>query len=210
MSNTLTTFAWPGAPFLYDVLVRSIYWPVGGESALRESAVAHLALTGRERVLELGCGTGSFTRLLLARGARVTSLDGSPPMIARAREKAPGAVFQVQDLRVLQLDAEARYDLILIAFVLHELEPSTRLELCKRAALALAPNGKLAVVDHAVPAQGGYARVWRRFLLSLEPPTVRAVIERGYRDELERAGLTCAETLPLAQGTAQMVFAWRS
>jgi ubiquinone/menaquinone biosynthesis C-methylase UbiE len=207
MQSTLTTFSKPFVPFLYDVLVRSIYWPVGGEPALREDAVSHLGLSGGERILELGCGTGSFTRLLVAQGARVASIDGSSRMIARARLRAPGAAYQVQDLRTLQLDTRERFDFVLMAFVLHELEPKTRLELFERAALALAPNGKLAVVDHAVPAKGGYARVWRRFLLSLEPPTVRAAIESGYRDELERAGLRCTEPMPLARGTAQMVLA---
>ncbi|MBI1915267.1 MAG: class I SAM-dependent methyltransferase [Planctomycetes bacterium] len=42
------------------------------------------------RVLELGCGTGGITRLLLERGVAVTAVDGSERMLARARRRAPG------------------------------------------------------------------------------------------------------------------------
>ena len=36
-------------------------------------------------VLELACGTGQWTRLLAARGHRVTAVDAAPEMLARAR-----------------------------------------------------------------------------------------------------------------------------
>jgi SAM-dependent methyltransferase len=43
------------------------------------------------RVLEAGAGTGSITRLLAELGYRVTALDVSEAMLARAREKLAGA-----------------------------------------------------------------------------------------------------------------------
>jgi trans-aconitate 2-methyltransferase len=48
-----------------------------------------LDLRGDERVLDAGCGTGKVTRLLLDRLPRgqVIALDGSPAMIAAARER---------------------------------------------------------------------------------------------------------------------------
>lgn len=48
-----------------------------------------------ERILEVGCGTGIFTLYFLARGARVTGLERSLPMLRRAREKASGLPFDV-------------------------------------------------------------------------------------------------------------------
>jgi SAM-dependent methyltransferase len=41
----------------------------------------------RSRILEAGAGTGSVTRLLVDLGYRVTALDVSEPMLARATEK---------------------------------------------------------------------------------------------------------------------------
>lgn len=45
------------------------------------------------RALELGCGTGVYTRWLADRGLTVTAMDLSPRMIEQAREKCPRATF---------------------------------------------------------------------------------------------------------------------
>jgi demethylmenaquinone methyltransferase/2-methoxy-6-polyprenyl-1,4-benzoquinol methylase len=205
--STVTTFEKPLVPMMYDALVRVMYLPVGGEAELRQSAVERLALEPGARVLELGCGTGSFTRLLLAAGARVTALDGSSRMIERAERKAPGAKYECQDLRSLRLDGAERYDLVLFGFVLHEFEVEERRVLFEQARRVLAPNGRVAIVDHAVPEKGSFAQAYRRFLLSLEPPTVRSVIERGYDAELHAAGLCVSERAVLARGAAMFVVA---
>ena len=54
------------------------------------------------RVLELACGTGEVTRLLLSLGHEVTALDFSEAMLAVARQKHAGA----KGLRFLLADAE--------------------------------------------------------------------------------------------------------
>ena len=43
------------------------------------------------RILEAGCGTGSFTLDLAAQGARVVGMDRSAAMLSRARSQSPGA-----------------------------------------------------------------------------------------------------------------------
>src|SRR4029079_11598098 len=51
-----------------------------------------LPLLGDERVLDAGCGTGRVTELLAARLplGHVVALDGSPAMIAAARDRLAG------------------------------------------------------------------------------------------------------------------------
>ena len=39
-------------------------------------------------VLDLACGTGEMTAILTERGYELIAVDGSPDMLARAREKA--------------------------------------------------------------------------------------------------------------------------
>ncbi len=58
-------------------------------------------------ILDAGCGTGSLALLLAAEGFRVTGVDYSPEMIARARAKdASGTVdWRVGDITALNLDA---------------------------------------------------------------------------------------------------------
>jgi trans-aconitate 2-methyltransferase len=63
-----------------------------------------LARVGADRprtVVDLGCGPGNLTRLLVERwpGARVVGVDSSAEMIARARETVDRVDFEVGDLR---------------------------------------------------------------------------------------------------------------
>jgi len=205
--HTVPTFERPGVPFAYDLLVRTIYAPVGGERRLRRAAIEHLAVAPGTRVLELGCGTGSFTRLFLDCGADVTAMDGSHRMLARAERKASSAAFAQIDLRAFQAPTGTRFDMVFFGFVLHELDRTVRAALWREAVRCLAPKGRVVVVDHAVPAGAGLARAWRRFLLTLEPPTVRETITEGYEAEIRDAGLEVTEQIPLARGTAQLLVA---
>ena len=59
-------------------------------------------------VLDLACGTGAMTCLLAERGYEMIAVDGSPDMLAAAREKAAGLrgeppVFLNQDMQMLDL-----------------------------------------------------------------------------------------------------------
>ena len=57
------------------------------------------------RVLELGCGTGSLTRLLAQRGYAMTAVDLSPDMLCIADQKCQGleVLFLCQDMSRLRL-----------------------------------------------------------------------------------------------------------
>src|SRR5262245_20182717 len=60
-----------------------------------------------DRVLDLGCGTGEDALALAARGVRVTGLDPSPAMVARARAKAAQRGLDAEACRFETLHAEA-------------------------------------------------------------------------------------------------------
>src|SRR5260221_13638612 len=65
---------------------------------VRDLLVALPAIDARS-VIDLGCGPGNSTELLAGRfaGAAVSGLDGSPDMIAAARERLPGLRFDIAD-----------------------------------------------------------------------------------------------------------------
>ncbi|MFO1489166.1 MAG: ubiquinone/menaquinone biosynthesis methyltransferase, partial [Verrucomicrobiota bacterium] len=58
-----------------------------------------------QRALDLCCGTGDIAMALAGRGARVTGLDFSEPMLAVAREKKLNGAGQVPEF--IQGDAQA-------------------------------------------------------------------------------------------------------
>lgn len=60
-------------------------------------------LTPSSKVLDLGSGTGRPTAAMLVEaGHQVTGLDISPVMIEAARERVPGATFELGDARTYQ------------------------------------------------------------------------------------------------------------
>lgn len=64
------------------------------------------------RIADLGCGTGTLTRLLTDEGYAVDGVDFSPEMIRRARVKVPEATFVVGDAADPPLEPAA-YDVVL-------------------------------------------------------------------------------------------------
>jgi trans-aconitate 2-methyltransferase len=74
--------------------------------------IAQIPLERAERVVDLGCGPGNSTELLVARypDAEVTGLDSSPNMLAQARERLPKCAFIQADL--ITWTPPARTDLL--------------------------------------------------------------------------------------------------
>lgn len=79
------------------------------------------------KALDIGCGTGAFTRALEAEGWNVTGVDVAPAMLERARRQGlscdPGDV-----LRGLAPD-DGSYDLVTAAYVAHGLRREDRAKL---------------------------------------------------------------------------------
>jgi SAM-dependent methyltransferase len=70
-----------------------------------------------ERILEVACGTGNHTKILTARGYRVTGVDISEAVLRVARKKVRhGASFVQGDMRNLGAAVDGEYDAVLCLF----------------------------------------------------------------------------------------------
>ncbi len=98
------------------------------------------------RGLDVGCGTGVFSRLLAERCDSVLGLDLSPEMVRIAEEQSRGwrgLRYEVADVTAYPLPDEA-FDCIVSIATLHHLPLEATLAQLKRA---LAPGGTLLVLD---------------------------------------------------------------
>ena len=96
--------------------------------------------------LDIGCGTGAFSRLLAARSKRVLAIDLSPNMIgvAKARsQKFSNIEFQVADVLKMDLPSD-HFDSIVSIATLHHLPMEETLLKIKRA---LKTDGTLIILD---------------------------------------------------------------
>jgi SAM-dependent methyltransferase len=105
----------------------------------------HLPASGAQ-ALDLGCGTGAFSRLLARRYRRVLALDLSPRMVEVAKERSgafPSIDFQVADATTFDFPPQ-RFDCVASIATLHHLPLEPMLSRVKGA---LRPGGVLLVLD---------------------------------------------------------------
>ena len=91
------------------------------------------------KVLELGCGTGYFTRELATTGADITAIDISPELLEVARRDCPqrNVTFEIQNAYALSY-ADDTFDSVIGSSVLHHLEIDNALHEIQRV---LKPGG---------------------------------------------------------------------
>jgi ubiquinone/menaquinone biosynthesis C-methylase UbiE len=68
-----------------------------------------------DRVLDLGCGPGQFSKWLSEQGFAVEGIDNSPEMLAIARSKVPAVSFRQMDMRQLDF-ADHSFHAVLSAY----------------------------------------------------------------------------------------------
>lgn len=107
--------------------------------------LARIPLNSAHLVYDLGCGPGNSTELLAQRftSAEVVGTDNSPAMLASARERLPGARFELSDIATWQPHPDRAPDLIYANASLQWLAQHD--QLFPRLFAALAPGGVLAV-----------------------------------------------------------------
>jgi SAM-dependent methyltransferase len=76
-----------------------------------EEAIRHVGINPRQRILDIGCGTGVFLRLVAERGAVPFGLDASQALLEIARERVPEADLIVGEMEQLPYDDDT-FDLV--------------------------------------------------------------------------------------------------
>ncbi|MHA7985954.1 class I SAM-dependent methyltransferase [Rathayibacter sp. CAU 1779] len=130
------------------------------------------------RVVDIGCGTGTLTRLLTDAGYSVDGLDFSPEMVRRAREKVPEAAFWIGDAASPPLHPGA-YDVVLSRHVLWAMTDPARA--LSRWVDLLTRDGMLVLVEGRWGTAGLTGREAQKIVLTArEEATIRPMPESVY------------------------------
>lgn len=127
--------------------------------AWRQALVEAVAPAPGERILDLGCGTGSLCLMLKARcpQATIIGLDPDPSMLARAERKAARAGLDIAWIEAsataLPQAAPLRepFDACVSSLMFHHLTPAEKKAALAEAFRATKAGGRIAIADWGPP-----------------------------------------------------------
>jgi len=170
-------------PF-YDFFTRLL-----GAEAVHKRLIEQASIRPGDFILEIGCGTANLAILAkrLSPAAEVFGIDPDPKALARARKKAARNGLKIEFREAFTEDlpfADASIDKVLSAFMLHHIDPESRVAALLEVCRVLKPGGSLHLADfeqgeHPRSHQNPHAR------RSTSPPRVQA----GISLLMEEAGL---------------------
>ncbi|VTU34981.1 trans-aconitate 2-methyltransferase [Variovorax sp. PBL-E5] len=167
-----------------------------------QELLARVPLARAAQVVDLGCGPGNSTELLVQRfnGATVVGTDNSEAMLASARERLPQARFELSDIATWR--PESPPDLIYANAALQWVPGHETL--IPRLFAALAPGGVLAI-QMPDNRQEPTHRLMRE--LAAEAPWAQAI---GDADKLRTLLLSIEDYYDLLASDAAKVDVWRT
>jgi ubiquinone/menaquinone biosynthesis C-methylase UbiE len=137
--------------WLYDPLIEKLSF--GRERRFREKTLEHLAVQANDRILDVGCGTGSLTLAIsrrLGHYGSVWGIDAAPRMIAIARRKAQVASLPAQFDPGVAEDLEfpdGTFDLVVNSMFTHHIDTDLKRRAFAEMYRVLRPGGRLVTAD---------------------------------------------------------------
>jgi SAM-dependent methyltransferase len=113
-------------------------------AALRLRSYELLQVMPKQRVVDVGCGTGMAVAELRGRGIDAIGIDRSEAMIKRARQRFPDARFQVAPAEVLPIQDASLHGYRAERVYSHMTDARPALAEARRV---LAPGGRFVLVD---------------------------------------------------------------
>ncbi|MEB3268622.1 MAG: methyltransferase domain-containing protein [Leptolyngbya sp.] len=190
--------------WVYDTVSRIAALSVGGEGRFRRLAWQAISLTDQSQILDLCCGSGQTTQLLVATGAQVTGLDASPRSLRRAQQAVPGVEWVEAWAEAMPFEGD-RFDLVHTSVALHEMQPPQRRDIFQEVWRVLRPGGTFALIDFHRPHNPLLWPGLALFLWLFETETAWQMLQADLAAELAAIGFQPVTATFHAQGSLQVV-----
>lgn len=139
-------------------------------------------------LIELGCGTGYFTKTLADKSEHIISTDISEEMLSIAQKKLKGFDFQVMDCQNLKFD-DGTFDTVFMGLVLLFTEPENALKESRRI---LKHGGLIIIADPDISSLSFYGNLKFRFKAIVNyrkiPSTGHMLNQKKIVDMLDKTG----------------------
>ena len=190
--------------WLYDGISRVAALSVGGEGRFRRLALEGLTISPETAVLDLCCGSGQTTQVLVERSRQVTGLDASPFSIKRAQHNVPQAEY-VEAFAEAMPFADNHFDLVHTSVAMHEMEPDQRQKIFGEVYRVLKPGGSFAMVDFHQPTNPLFVPGVAIFLLLFETETAWQLLKTDLAETLTAIGFQVTKQTLHAGGSLQVI-----
>jgi ubiquinone/menaquinone biosynthesis C-methylase UbiE len=192
--------------WLYDTISNLAALSVGGEKRFRHLFLRDLSIDKDARVLDLCCGSGQSTGILVERAGAVVGLDASPLSLQRAKQNVPDAEYVEAFAEDMPLEDDS-FDLVLTNTALHEMQPEQLKQILAQVHRVLKPDGVFTIVDFHRPTNWLYWLPLVMFLWLFETETAWKLIETNLVKLLREAGFVVDYKRLYAGGSLQIIYA---
>lgn len=175
---------------LYDPIVRLM-----GANRARRELIEQANIEPDQRVLDIGCGTGTLEVELKRKypAAQIVGLDPDPKALRRAKKKIKraGVAVQLDQGFADELPYESgAFDRVISSFMFHHLEQPEREKMLREVLRVLKPAGAFHLLDFAGGEDRGHGR-WGRLVNS--HALMKDNSQQVILNQMKRAGFDNAE-----------------
>lgn len=190
--------------WLYDGISRIAALNVGGEARFRRLALQNLTIQPETQVLDLCCGSGQATQVLVEYSQNVTGLDASPLSLKRARQNVPQAEY-IQSFAEEMPFSENTFDLVHTSAAMHEMQPEQLRQILREVYRVLKAGGIFTLVDFHRPTN---PLIWpglSLFMFLFETETAWQLLETDLPELLKEIGFEVKAQKFYAGGSLQVI-----